>query len=172
MAVITSFSGMRPARRFGLVFHGHLMACTMILGMAGLVAPAIDALRSPLSLLNGLDKPALVAHPSTHLSQLIRLTRAQRALVATQLASGSVQPAALARIDAEQQQVLHTLRTLSHGPSSALNVTDILALEAEWTALRLARSQAFAEPAALFARHSRLIDRQLELLSKVGSSAS
>ncbi len=91
--------------------------------------------------------------------------------MAAQLASGNVPPAALARIDAEQRQVLLTLRSLPTGPS-ALEKTDLLALEAEWNALRLARSQPDAQPAALFARHSRLIDRQLELLSKVDASVA
>jgi hypothetical protein len=147
------------------------VACSVVLGMAGLVAPAMDAVRSPLGLLHSPQNPALAAHASAHLSQLIRLTRTHRDLVAAQLASGNVPPAALARIDAEQRQVLLTLRSLPTGPS-ALEKTDLLALEAEWNALRLARSQPDAQPAALFARHSRLIDRQLELLSKVDASVA
>lgn len=164
MAPSIRFPGTLPAPRETMrSVHRHFAAFMVFAAMAGSVAPAADALQSPLSLLKAPVDHTLAVHPSDALSQLIRLTHTRRNLVAAQLPFGGIDRSALARIDTQQHQLLQAL--LDGTP--ALEKADLRALQSEWDALAIASAHPSADAAALFAHHTRLIDRQIELRSRV-----
>lgn len=168
MAVSFGISSMRPATRTGQAAHRPFVAMAMILAMAGVVAPLTDALKSPLSLQFGADDQSVALHPSAPLSQLVRLTRAHRDLVAAQRAREEDEPGELARIETEQDQAMRALMSMVHILSAA-DAAEVLALRSEWGILKRACSRPSADAATLFVQHTRLMDQQLALLSRINA---
>lgn len=169
MAERFSFPGVFPTRWLGPFVQGPVLACAMILGMAGLVAPLTEAVQSPLSLLQGENRSAEAAHPAAQLPLLIRLTRSHRELVAARFAHDDHGPEALAQVRADQDRAMRSLRSIATRLSTS-EAADIHALGAEWDQLKRASSEPSTDAAALFALHTRVMDRQMALLDRIKAS--
>ena len=129
------------------------------------LAPAADTLRQALS----GPAPALhSAHPmADSLQQLSQLAQQQRLLVAQGFARQ--QPATALPLDTLRQHRVASLKRLQNlsGAMPADAVAELQAIETEWEALDTDLAQGKLDASTSFARHTRLLDRQLALQARL-----
>ena len=125
-----------------------------------------EAARSPLTLLTARQAPATTGSLDAVLSEVIRLTRQRRALVALMATGTDSAAGELAPLDARLQNTMETLRRRTDMlPASIAQDMDVL--YRDWKALESASPGPEENPSTLFARHSQFIDHQLVALSHV-----
>lgn len=129
------------------------------------LAPVADTLRQVLT----GPSPALhPAHPmADSLHQLSLLAQQQRLLVAQGFAGQ--QPVATLSLDAVRQNRAASLARLHKlsGAMPADALAELHAIEAEWTALDQDLTSGSLDAPTSFARHTRLLDRQLALQARL-----
>lgn len=159
-----------PIPPLGPLFHMWLAGGLVLLCLGVAVLPAMETLRSPLTVFAALLNSQQSTSTESELAGLVRVTRERRTLVARHL-HGAPQPSEeLARLQAERQGALNRLMNMAD--TAAMAKSDLQSLNADWARLEQATVDPRIDASVLFALHSQLIDKQLALLSSLESPSS